>query len=139
AHNLLEMSGLQVPIIRIVIGEGGSGLAVALGIGDQIHMLENSTYLDISPEAAASILRHDAGEYDKPAESIKITSYDLKDYGIIDDIIKESKGGAHRNLQEQAQSIDKVLTKSLKELNQYTVEDLLENRWLKYKSIGEFS
>lgn len=139
AHNLLEMSGLQVPIISIVIGEGGSGGALALGIGDQIHMLENSTYSVISPEGAASILWKDAGEAEKAAESMKITSYDLKDYGIIDDIIKEPKGGAHRNLQEQAQSIDKVLTKSLKELNQYTVEDLLENRWLKYKSIGEFS
>src|SRR5690625_1503733 len=139
AHNLLEMSGLQVPIISIVIGEGGSGGALALGIGDQIHMLENSTYSVISPEGAASILWKDAGEAEKAAESMKITSYDLKDYGIIDDIIKEPKGGAHRNLQEQAQSIDKVLTKSLKELSQYTVEDLLENRWLKYKSIGEFS
>src|SRR5699024_4256117 len=139
AYNLKEMSGLTVPVVSIVIGEGGSGGALALGIGNHVHMLENSTYSVISPEGAASILWKDAGEAEKAAESMKITSYDLKDYGIIDDIIKEPKGGAHRNLQEQAQSIDKVLTKSLKELNQYTVEDLLENRWLKYKSIGEFS
>src|SRR5699024_51722 len=112
AHNLLEMSGLQVPIISIVIGEGGSGGALALGIGDQVQMLENSTYSVISPEVAASILWKDAGEAEKAAESMKSTSYDLKDYGIIDDIIKVSIGDAHRNLQEQVQSIHKVLTKS---------------------------
>lgn len=139
AHNLLEMAGLEVPIVCIVIGEGGSGGALALGIGDHIHMLENSTYSVISPEGAASILWKDAAYAEEAAESMKITSYDLKDYNVIDEIIKEPKGGAHRDLQEQARNIDKVLTKSLKELNQYKVEDLLENRWLKYKKIGEFS
>lgn len=139
AHNLLEMAGLKVPIVCIVIGEGGSGGALALGIGDHIHMLENSTYSVISPEGAASILWKDAAYAEEAAESMKITSYDLKDYNVIDEIIKEPKGGAHRDLQEQARNIDKVLTKSLKELNQYKVEDLLENRWLKYKKIGEFS
>lgn len=139
AYNLLEMAGLEVPIVCIVIGEGGSGGALALGIGDHIHMLENSTYSVISPEGAASILWKDAGLAQKAAESMKITSYDLKGFDIIDEIIDEPKGGAHRGLKEQAQNIDATLTKSLKELNQFPVEDLLENRWLKYKKIGEFS
>ncbi len=139
AYNLLEMAGLEVPIVCIVIGEGGSGGALALGVGDHIHMLENSTYSVISPEGAASILWKDPALAEKAAESMKITSYDLKEFGVIDEIIPEPKGGAHRSLEEQAKNIDKVLTASLKELNQYNVTDLLENRWLKYKRIGEFS
>lgn len=139
AYNLLEMAGLQVPIVCIVIGEGGSGGALALGIGDHIHMLENSTYSVISPEGAASILWKDASLAKEAAESMKITSYDLKGFGIIDEIIAEPRGGAHRGLKEQAHNIDRTLTKSLKELNKYNVSDLLENRWLKYEKIGEFS
>lgn len=139
AYNLIEMAGLEVPIVCIVIGEGGSGGALALGVGDHIHMLEHSTYSVISPEGAASILWKDPNLAEKAAESMKITSEDLKGFGIIDDIIKEPKGGAHRNFKEQAQYIDKSLTKSLSELNQKNVADLLEDRWLKYKNIGEFS
>lgn len=139
AYNLLEMAGLEVPIVCIVIGEGGSGGALALGVGDHIHMLENSTYSVISPEGAASILWKDPDLAEKAAESMKITSYDLKELGVIDKIIPEPKGGAHRGLKEQARNIDKVLTASLKELNQYNVSELLDNRWLKYKKIGEFS
>ena len=139
AYNLLEMAGLEVPIVCIVIGEGGSGGALGLGVGDHVHMLENSTYSVISPEGAAALLWKDAGLAQKAAESMKITSYDLKSFDIIDEIIKEPKGGAHRGLKEQAENIDIVLTRSLKELNKQKPDILLENRWQKYKKIGEFT
>lgn len=138
AKNLMEMAGLKVPIICIVIGEGGSGGALALGVGDHVHMLENSTYSVISPEGAASILWKDASLAKKAAETLKITSYDLKDLGVIDEVIPEPRGGAHRDIDHQAENIDKILSESLHELNQYNEEELLEKRWEKYKTIGEF-
>src|SRR5690606_3000543 len=98
AYNLKEMAGLTVPVICIVIGEGGSGGALALGVGNHVHMLENSTYSVISPEGAASILWKDATLNQKAAESMRITSYDLKEFGVIDEIIPEPKGGAHRDV-----------------------------------------
>src|SRR3954453_6276662 len=114
ARNLFEMAGLKVPIICVVIGEGGSGGALALGVGNHIHMLENSTYSVISPEGAASILWKDAGLAKQAAESMKITAPDLKKLGIIDQIIPEVKGGAHKDVIEQAVKIDTVLIESLK-------------------------
>ncbi|MGP4108326.1 acetyl-CoA carboxylase carboxyl transferase subunit alpha [Virgibacillus sp. L01] len=138
AHNLVEMAGLTVPIICIVIGEGGSGGALGLGVGDHIHMLENSTYSVISPEGAAALLWKDSGLAQKAAETMKITSYDLKNLGIIDRIIDEPKGGAHRDVKIQAENIDHVLEKSLKELSVMQSDELLEKRWEKYKQIGEY-
>src|SRR5690625_1201016 len=136
AYNLKEMAGLKVPIICIVIGEGGSGGALALGVGNHVHMLENSTYSVISPEGAASILWKDATLSKRAAESMKITSYDLKEFNIIDEIIPEPKGGAHRDVEQQAENIDKVLKTSINTLSEFTKEQLLENRWQKYKNIG---
>lgn len=138
ALNLKEMAGLKVPIVCIVIGEGGSGGALALGVGNHIHMLENSTYSVISPEGAAAILWKDASLAQKSAESLKITSYDLKQLDIIDEIIAEPKGGAHRDLEEQAKLIKSVLEKSLKELGQKSAEELLEQRWEKFKQMGKY-
>ena len=138
ATNLLEMSGLKVPIVSIVIGEGGSGGALALGVSDHIHMLENATYSVISPEGAAALLWKDASLAEQAAETTKITSYDLKELGILDEIIPEPKGGAHRDIQQQAKNIDLVLSKSLQELKQYTTDQLLEKRWEKYKKIGAY-
>ena len=137
AYNLKEMAGLKVPIVSIVIGEGGSGGALALGVGNHVHMLENSTYSVISPEGAASILWKDATLSKRAAESMKITSYDLKEFNIIDEIIPEPKGGAHRDVEQQAKNIDKVLNDSIQSLSQLTAEQLLENRWQKFKKIGE--
>lgn len=137
AYNLMEMAGLTVPVVCIVIGEGGSGGALALGIGNHVHMLENSTYSVISPEGAAALLWKDAGQAQRAAESLKITSYDLKQFNIIDEIIKEPQGGAHRDLEAQAANIDKVLKASFKKLSTLTVDELLEQRWQKYKNIGE--
>lgn len=139
AKNLFEMAGLTVPIISIVIGEGGSGGALGIGIGNHIHMLENSTYSVISPEGAASILWRDAGQAKKAAESMRITAPDLKELGIIDEIIPEVRGGAHRDIVKQAQEIDKVLEKSLNELITLDEENIVQNRYLKYKNIGEIS
>lgn len=139
ARNLFEMASLRVPVICIVIGEGGSGGALALGVGNHIHMLENSTYSVISPEGAAAILWKDATQAKRAAESMRITAPDLKELGIVDDIIPEVKGGAHKDTEKQAQFIDEVLLKSLKELKALTEDQLVIHRYDKYKSIGEFS
>jgi len=138
AKNLFEMASMQVPIVCIVIGEGGSGGALALGVGNHIHMLENSTYSVITPEGAASILWKDAAQAKQAAEKMKITAPDLKGLGIIDSIIREVKGGAHHDIKEQAVQIDEVLYASLKELKGMTKEELVNHRYDKFKNIGAY-
>ncbi|MCT2537178.1 acetyl-CoA carboxylase carboxyl transferase subunit alpha [Aquibacillus koreensis] len=137
ARNLMEMAGLTVPLISVVIGEGGSGGALALGVTDHIHMLENSTYSVISPEGAAALLWKDSKQAQRAAESLKITSYDLKELNIVDEVIQEPRGGAHRDVTEQANYMGGILTKSLEQLNKMSKEELLEKRWEKYKQIGD--
>lgn len=139
AKNLFEMAGLTVPVICIVIGEGGSGGALALGVGNYIHMLENSTYSVISPEGAAALLWKDASLAKKAAETMKITAPDLKELGVIDEIIPEVRGGAHRNVQEQAAAIKEVLKYSLSSLLKLNKDEIVEHRFEKYKNIGEIS
>jgi acetyl-CoA carboxylase carboxyl transferase subunit alpha len=139
AKNLFEMAGLKVPIVCIVIGEGGSGGALALGVGNHIHMLENSTYSVISPEGAAAILWKDASQARRAAETMKITAPDLKQLGVIDEIIPEVRGGAHRDVNQQAKEIDVVLKKSLKELLQLDGEALVQHRYRKFKQIGQYT
>jgi acetyl-CoA carboxylase carboxyl transferase subunit alpha len=139
ARNLFEMAGLKVPIVCIVIGEGGSGGALALGVGNYIHMLENSTYSVISPEGAAAILWKDASLAKKAAETMKITAQDLKQLGVIDEIIPEVRGGAHRDVDEQAKKIDQVLKQSLKTLLKLDEQTLIQQRYEKYKRIGTFA
>ncbi|MFC7061546.1 acetyl-CoA carboxylase carboxyl transferase subunit alpha [Halobacillus seohaensis] len=139
ARNLLEMAGLTVPIICVVIGEGGSGGALGLGIGDRIFMLENSTYSVISPEGAAALLWKDSNLAQRAAETMKITAQDLKELQVIDDVVPEIRGGAHRNIKDQALKIEKVIEDSLNELHQKSEEELLENRFIKYKKIGEYT
>lgn len=139
ARNLFEMAGLRVPIISIVIGEGGSGGALALGVGNHIHMLENSTYSVISPEGAASILWKDAALAKEAAASMKITAPDLKKLAIIDEIIPEVRGGAHKDLEKQAEAIGQTILCSLKELGKLSAEELIAHRYGKYKAMGEFS
>ncbi|MFY0757304.1 MULTISPECIES: acetyl-CoA carboxylase carboxyl transferase subunit alpha [Metabacillus] len=139
AKNLFEMAGLSVPVICIVIGEGGSGGALALGVGNHIHMLENSTYSVISPEGAAALLWKDAGLAKKAAETMKITAPDLKKLGVIDQIINEVKGGAHKDVSEQAKNMDKVLHASLKELLKLDGPQLIQHRYEKFKRIGQVS
>ncbi|WP_277585509.1 acetyl-CoA carboxylase carboxyl transferase subunit alpha [Psychrobacillus antarcticus] len=138
ARNLVEMAGLKVPVISVVIGEGGSGGALALGVANHIHMLENSTYSVISPEGAASILWKDASLAKQAAEAMKITAPDLKKMEIIDTVITEVHGGAHKNIEAQAMYLKETLITSLKELENLTPEELIENRYVKFKNIGEF-
>lgn len=139
AYNLKAMAGLTVPIICIVIGEGGSGGALALGVGNHTHMLENSTYSVISPEGAAAILWKDATQAQRAAESMRITAPDLKAFDIIDEVIPEPIGGAHRDVVQQAKNMDKVIQKSLTSLKKMSKDELLEHRWEKFKKIGEFT
>lgn len=138
ARNLVEMAGLKVPVISVVIGEGGSGGALALGVANHIHMLENSTYSVISPEGAASILWKDASLAKQAAEAMKITAPDLKKMNIIDGVIREVYGGAHRDPQAQATYMKEVLINSLRELAKLSAEELIDNRYNKFKHIGEF-
>ncbi len=138
ARNLFEMAGLEVPVICIVIGEGGSGGALALGVGNRIYMLENSTYSVISPEGAAAILWKDATQAKRAAETMKITAPDLKELGIIDNIIPEIKGGAHRDIKKQAEKIEHSLVAALKELLQLSATELIEDRYNRFRTIGEF-
>lgn len=139
ARNLVEMAGLTVPVICVVIGEGGSGGALALGVGNHIHMLENSTYSVISPEGAAAILWKDASKAKVAAETMKITAPDLKQLGIVDEIIPEIRGGAHKDVSKQAEEIGKVLKKSLQELLKLSGEEVVEDRYQKFRTIGEYS
>ncbi len=139
ARNLVEMAGLTVPVVCIVIGEGGSGGALALGVGNHIHMLENSTYSVISPEGAAALLWKDSTQAKRAAESMKITAPDLKELGIIDEIITEVKGGAHKDIEEQAHLMKDILKQSLKELIPMSHEKLIQHRYEKFKAIGDFS
>ncbi|KSU83671.1 MULTISPECIES: acetyl-CoA carboxylase carboxyltransferase subunit alpha [Fictibacillus] len=139
ARNLVEMAGLHVPIICIVIGEGASGGALGIGVGNHVHMLENSWYSVISPEGAASILWKDSTKAKLAAESMKITAPDLKELGIIDEMIPEVKGGAHHDPEEQAKRIEAVIQSSLEELMNLSEEELVEQRYEKYKNMGEFT
>ncbi|WP_018921713.1 acetyl-CoA carboxylase carboxyl transferase subunit alpha [Salsuginibacillus kocurii] len=139
ARNLLEMAGLKVPVVCIVIGEGGSGGALGLGIGNYIHMLENSTYSVISPEGAAALLWKDSAYAERAAETMKITAPDLKELNIIDEMIAEVRGGAHDNVDEQAARIDEVLQSSLAHLSSMGPEQLIEHRYEKFRKIGAIS
>ncbi|MCY9224835.1 acetyl-CoA carboxylase carboxyl transferase subunit alpha [Bacillus haynesii] len=139
AKNLFEMAGLSVPVISIVIGEGGSGGALALGVANRLLMLENSTYSVISPEGAAAILWKDSGLAKKAAETMKITAPDLKELDIIDHVIKEVRGGAHRDMEQQAAYIDEALKGELKSLLKLDKNELIQQRYNKYKSIGKIS
>lgn len=139
ARNLREMASFEVPIVCVVTGEGGSGGALALGVGNRIYMLENATYSVISPEGAAALLWKDASLAQRAAETMKITAQHLDELGIIDGIIPEPFGGAHHNVEEQAKAIKECLLNSLAELKELTGEELVLSRYEKYKKIGEFS
>lgn len=139
ARNLFEMAGLKVPVISVVIGEGGSGGALALGVSNHIHMLENSTYSVISPEGAASILWKDSALAQKAAEAMKITAPDLKEMGIVDEIIPEAPGGAHRDPKQQSVYLSEALQRSINSLSKLSKEELVDNRYEKFRTIGEFT
>src|SRR5690606_11763834 len=138
ARNLFEMSGFRVPILSIVIGEGGSGGALALGVSNRVLILENAIYSTISPNGAASILWKDASLADKAAEAMRITAKDMLELGIVEEMIPEPKGGAHRNFNLQAEALKEAVGRHLEELLSFSGEQLREARYEKFRVIGEF-
>ncbi len=136
ARNLREMSMLKVPIICTVIGEGGSGGALAIGVGDKVNMLQYSTYSVISPEGCASILWKSAEKASTAAEVMGLTAVRLKELGLIDNIVQEPLGGAHRNYQEMAQHLKRRILEDLTELEPLSKESLLERRYNRLMSYG---
>jgi len=138
ARNLFEMSDLKTPIICTVIGEGGSGGALAIGVGDCLMMLEYSTYSVISPEGCASILWKSAEKASDAAEAMGITAKSLKDAGLIDQIIREPLGSAHRDVDETARNIKQALIGSLEKFEKMGMEKLLEERYKRLTSYGAF-
>lgn len=137
AVNLMEMSRLKVPIICIVIGEGGSGGALGIGVGDKIAMLQYAYYSVISPEGCAAILWHDGSQAPQAAEALKLTAKDLKSLNLIDAMIPEPLGGAHRNIHDTVYNVEQFIIKSLAELKRTKTDTLLDNRYKKIRSFGQ--
>ena len=138
ARNLFEMSKLRVPILIVIIGEGASGGALGIGIGDRILVLENTWYSVITPEGCASILYRDAKKAPLTAEAMKVTANDLKDLGIADEIISEPAGGAHRNYDKMAEILKQSIVKNLDMLTQVSIEDVVKNRIEKFSVMGSW-
>lgn len=139
AYNLREMAALETPVIIFVIGEGGSGGALGIGVGDRIYVLENAYYSVISPEGCAAILWKERSRSPDAAKSLRLTAKELLDMGIIDGMIKEPLGGAHRNPEETAANIKSVLKKDLEVLKKIPKAKLVDMRYDKFRSIGVFS
>lgn len=138
ARNILTMLELMTPVVSVVIGEGGSGGALALGIADRILMLEHSVYSVISPEGCAAILWNDPAKAADAAEALKMTAKDLKGLAVIDEIVPEPPGGAHRDPRKMAETLEASLENHLHELDQIPVEDLMRRRYLKFKKMGTY-
>jgi acetyl-CoA carboxylase carboxyl transferase subunit alpha len=138
AWNLHEMSHLPVPIVVAVIGEGGSGGALGIGVGDRVLMLEYAVYSVITPEGCASILFRDAARASEAAEAMKITARDLEELGVIDEIVPEPGGGAHRDPERAARNLGEALLRHLSELDQLSPTELVRRRMDKFMSMGQF-
>lgn len=138
AFSLYLMAGLKTPIISVVIGEGGSGGALAIGVADRLLMLQYGIYSVISPEGCASILWKSADKAEDAAEAMRITASSLNEFGLVDEVLEEPLGGAHRNPQEAAEVIRNAILKSLDELDQLSTEELLEQRQQRLASFGQF-
>jgi acetyl-CoA carboxylase carboxyl transferase subunit alpha len=139
AYNLKEISKLKVPVVNVVIGEGGSGGALAIGVGDAILMLEHSFYSVISPEGCAAILWKDQNAVPQAAANLKFLASDLLELGVIDKIIPEPLGGAHLDYEETIKNVDRQLSTTLKKLEQLTVEERLDRRYQKFRKIGVYA
>ena len=138
AKNLFEMAKLKTPLIILLIGEGCSGGALGIGIGDKIGMLEHAYYSVISPEGCASILWKDAAKNAKAAEALKMQAEDLLKFGVIDTIIKEPLGGAHLDPQKAYENVSEFILKTLEELKGLTIPELVEKRYQKFRKMGQF-
>jgi acetyl-CoA carboxylase carboxyl transferase subunit alpha len=139
ARNLFEMAKLKTPIICTIIGEGGSGGALAVGVGDRLLMLEYSTYSVISPEGCASILWKSADKSQLAAEAMGITSDRIREQGFLDEMVREPLGGGHRNFKAVALNLKEVLLRHLAELQQSSIDELLEKRYQKIMDFGVFT
>ena len=139
AENLYLMARLRVPIIAAIIGEGGSGGALAIGIADRVIILEHSIYTVVAPEAAATILWRDTAFAPQAAEAMKISAKELKALQLIDELVPEPLGGAHQNYREAADNLKEALTRHLRELKQIPIDELLEQRYQKFRNIGKFA
>ena len=138
ARNLREMAALRIPSVAVVIGEGGSGGALAIGVADRVLMLENSVYSVISPEGCAAILWKSGSEREKAATALRITATDLHGLGVVDGVIPEPPGGAHSDWEGTADALREALLRHVGELKQLPVEELRRARWAKYMSMGEW-
>ena len=138
AENLLEFAAVRVPVIVMIIGEGGSGGALAIALGDRVLMLENAVYSVITPEGCASILWRDSSRNKEAAEVLKTTAQDLKRFNIIDEIVPEPVGGAHFDYETTAHNIKKALTRNLNELKKLAPDDLVRQRIDKYRQMGVY-
>jgi acetyl-CoA carboxylase carboxyl transferase alpha subunit len=138
AKNLLELSDLKTPIISIVIGEGGSGGALALGVADKVFMLENSIYSVISPEGGASILMKDSSKADVVSRILKLTARELEELKVIDGIIKEPEGGAHNDIVYTVKNVKKTIYKNLLKLLNKDIDNLVNERYVKLRKIGSY-
>jgi acetyl-CoA carboxylase carboxyl transferase subunit alpha len=139
AVNLRDMMGLRVPVLCVVIGEGGSGGALGIGVGNRVLIMANSYYTVISPEGCAAILFHDAARASDAAEALRLTPDDLLEFGIVEEIIPEPVGGAHRDHEKAASLLKEVVCRHLDELMQLSPEELLEQRYQKYRNVGVFN
>lgn len=138
AANLERMSQLQVPILVVIIGEGGSGGALGIGVGDRILMLENAIFSVISPEGCAAILWKNQEKLEEAAKALRLTSQDLFNLGLIDEIIPEPRGGAHKDPEQTALNIKERIIKHLEELKKISPAEIVEKRYKKYRGIGKF-
>src|SRR5512138_3193882 len=138
ARNLREMAALTVPIIVVITGEGGSGGALAIAVGDRVLMLEYSVYAVISPEGCAAILWSDGTKGAQAAEALKLTAKDIKGLEVIDEIVKEPLGGAHRDHESMAKTLHEAIARHLKELKPLSAEQLVENRYQKFRKMSRF-
>ena len=138
AANLKAMASLKVPTIGILISEGGSGGALGIGVVNRLLMLENAYYSVISPEGCAAILWRDAARAPEAVDALKISAQDLLELGIVDEVIPEPTGGAHRDLPEMVKRIDAAIAQHLEELMDLSAEELIEQRWNKYRRLGAF-
>ena len=138
ARNLYEMAQLSVPLVAVCIGEGGSGGALALGVGNRVLMLENAVYSVISPESCAAIVWRDSGKAELAAEALKLTADDLRRLGLVDSIVMEPPGGAHEDVDEAASLLGDALDENLIALRKRTPEQLVEDRYEKFRQMGGF-
>jgi acetyl-CoA carboxylase carboxyl transferase subunit alpha len=138
ANNLREMSRLGVPVITVVIGEGGSGGALGLGIANRVYMLENAYYSVISPESCAAIIYRDSGRAADAAKALRLTAVDLEGLGLIDGMIKEPADGAHTDANKTAESVKQTIVKALAELSPLSREQLIDERYNKFRRMGNF-